>query len=139
MGMQAEFNWYVVIKDNNLTEPEDVFILRERELDMTKVFHFCKSDYRIYPMDTPLPLIYNGKCLAMVSVTSLQWNCNKTHFMVHPVMILNEDDSVAQYYENSFKEYKQEQQSINDGGKVDLRNVVNPAVRKRFNHGVLQY
>lgn len=132
MGMQAEFNWYIVLKDKNLMEPEDTITLRERQLDCNKSYDFVKSDYRVYPMDTPLPVIYNGKCLAMGIVTQLSWNGNKTIFTVQPVLVLKEDDPVVTYYEASFYEYKVQQECIDDGGKVDLRNVVNPRVRKRF-------
>lgn len=132
MGMQAEFNWYIVLKDNNVTEPDDILALRERAIQTKRSYLFTKSDYRIYPIDTPLPLIYNGKCLAMGVVTNLTWNCNKTIFNVQPILVFNENDSAAQFYETSFAEYKQQQESIDDGGKVDLRTIANLETRKRF-------
>lgn len=132
MGMKAEFNWYIVLKDDNIVEPEDIFALRDRQVSCNNLYHFMKTDYRIYPMDTPLPIIYNGKCLGMGSVASLSWNCNKTNFAVQPILIFKEDDPTAHYYESSFTDYKRKQQKINDGGKVDLRNVANLSTRKRF-------
>jgi hypothetical protein len=73
----------------------------------------------------------------MVSVTDLQWKCNSTQLLVQVVIKLTSDDPVALYYENSFREYKKEQQAIDDGGKDDLRKVVNPMVRKRFDDALV--
>jgi hypothetical protein len=113
MGMQAEFNWYIVIRDDNLFA-DDVHLFQKNDLVLADKYFIEKTNYRIYPMDTPLPLIYNDKCLAMVSVTDLQWKCNSTQLLVQVVIKLTSDDPVALYYENSFREYKKEQQAIDD-------------------------
>lgn len=132
MGMKAEFNWYIVIKDKNIPSLETLRELSNKTLKRNELLVFEKDEYRIYPMDTPLPLIYNGKCLALAAVTALNWKDNKTVFITEPIVLFEEGDPVATYYESSFEDYKKEQENINDGGIVDLRNIVNPAERKRF-------
>jgi hypothetical protein len=132
MGMQAEFNWYIVLKEDNVLDNDDRVMLQDGQIDVTSSYAFKKSDYRIYPMDTPLPLIYNGKCLAMGIVTNLSWNGNITTFTVQPVVTFRSDDPAAIYYESSFNDYKLQQEEIDDGGKVNLRSVINPVTRMRF-------
>lgn len=122
MGMQAEFNWYIVINDP------------EVEIDPIQVdqdFTFIKEEYRIYPMDTPLPLIYNGKCLGLIALYSLQWDQNQTHIQGSVTLAFNQGDPIRSYYEESFNDYKRKQEKIDDGGKINLIQIVNGKGRVR--------
>lgn len=132
MGVNLEFNWYIVANDNNILDHDDHLILREREMSIQHTYRFRKADYRVYPMDTPLPLIYNGKCLGMACIEDMNWNNSKTYITVRPILIFNEGDQMAQYYETSFGSYKNQQETINDGGKVDVRSIVNGRERVRL-------
>lgn len=127
MGMQIEFNWYIIVKQENLVNKNTMFELREGVN-----YEIKKDNYRNYPMETPLPMIYNGKCLAMSMIKKLQWSNNKTHLTIEPILVLNEEDPVREYYESSFKKYKRQQQALNDGGKVDVRDMVTPISRTRI-------
>lgn len=131
MGMEVEFNWYIVLSDKNITSAIDHDDLDAGLIRNNRKYKFTKGGYRIYPLDTPLPLIYNGKCMAMAVISEMRVNETGTHITVEPIIVLNESDSVAMYYEESFRGYKSEQQKINDGGKFDIRSVVNPEKRVR--------
>lgn len=131
MGLQIEFNWYIVIKDKNVTNAIDHNELDNVEIDINKKYIFIKEGYRIYPIDTPLPLIYNGKCLALACVESVVVQNNMTILVVKPELLFQNDDPVAKYYEESFKNYKREQQQIDDGGRIDIRQLVNLLQRVR--------
>lgn len=120
MGLQAEFNWYVVCKRENVVH---------QEKDKTI---FQKDGFRVYPMHTPLPLIYNGQCLALVEITRLEWENNVTVLHTNTVLAFEHGDPVAEYYEKSFAEYKRKQEMIDDGGKTDLRMLVNGEFRIRM-------
>jgi hypothetical protein len=133
MGMKAEFNWYIVLKEKNIVGMgEDVDNLNEGFISTQHQYHFVKEDFRIYPMETPLPLIYNGRCLALAMIKELLWKNGKTILTVEPVLILKEGDPVREYYEDSFRQYKKEQQMLDDGGKIDVRNLVNLRTRVRI-------
>ena len=131
MGMEFEFNWYIVLKDENVLDAQTHNALDVRSISAGFNYQFVKTGYRIYPIDTPLPLIYNGKCLALAIISKLEMNKGATTIIVEPMMVFEEADPVALYYEQSFKEYKTEQQEFDDGGKLDIRSVVNPQMRVR--------
>ena len=133
MVMEAEFNWYIVIKEKNIIGMnEDIDNLDERFISTHHQYHFIKEGFRVYPMETPLPLIYNGKCLALAMIKELLWKDGQTILTAEPVLILKENDPVRKYYENSFCQYKKEQQMLDDGGKIDVRNLVNLLTRMRI-------
>lgn len=132
MGMKAEFNWYIVLSDKNLTSAIDHNALDMGLISKNRRYKITKDGYRIYPLDSPLPLIYNGKCMAMASISEMTVNEKGTHITVEPVIVFEPDDPTAAYYEGSYNQYKAEQQLINDGGKFDIRSVVNPEKRVRM-------
>lgn len=132
MGMQAEFNWYIVLKDGNIMDAQTHNEFDERNLSIYKKYNFLKSDYRIYPMDTPLPIIYNDNCIGMGQIVNLRWGDGQTWLVVEPLIIFQKDDPTASLYEQSFQEYQEEQQKINDGGKIHLSKLVNPKERTRL-------
>lgn len=131
-GLQTEFNWYIVLTDNNFLSPEIRPDVSNGSIDMETNYFLEKPEYRIYPMDTPLPVIYNGNCLAMMAVSTCSWKGNKTQLTLQPVITFVADDPAAMHYESLFAEYQRQQATINDGGKVDLRNVANLSTRRRF-------
>lgn len=131
MGMEFEFNWYIVLKDENVTNAYTHNKLDEGLLEVGLKYQFVKSGLRIYPMETPLPLIYNGRCLGMACISKLELSDGATTLIVEPILVFQKDDTLAKYYEDSFKGYKEEQQAFDDGGKVDIRSVVNPTMRMR--------
>ncbi len=132
MGMTAEFNWYIVIKENNVTTKDDLADLKKSQLSMYHKYRFIKDGYRIYPLDTPLPILYNGKCVGVGSIGYLKWLNNETWIEVEPLISFQKDDVAASTYEESFRQYKIQQEAINDGGKVDLRKMVNHMERIRI-------
>lgn len=120
MGLKVEFNWYVVCSKENIIEDQiDKAIIR-------------KDDFRVYPMHTPLPLIYNGQCLALVEIVRLEWEDQTTILHTNTVMAFEAGDPVAKYYEESFAEYKRGQEQIDDGGKTDIRMLANGKFRTRM-------
>jgi hypothetical protein len=137
MGLTAEFNWYVVIKQSNLALQENqngnvVDLISLNKVFFDKVYIAQKSGYRIYPMETPLPLIYEGECLGLVTIEKMVHEKGNTILYFTPILVFNHDCPVKLYYENSFNEYKRKQEEINDGGQLDLRHIVNGEHRLRF-------
>lgn len=132
MGIEFEFNWYIVVSKNNTVNLDEWGDLIKKELVLEKTYSFVKDDYRVYPMDTPLPMIYEGRCIGMWCVTSLHWENNKTHLELSPVIMFEFNDTVAKYYEDSFRKYKSQQEEMDDGGKIDVRSIVNGKERRRL-------
>lgn len=136
MGMQTEFNWYIVTseKDAKSEWEKREYLNYEEEVANHRMLRVEKEGYRVYPMDTPLPLIYNGKCLAMFTIEHLTMNKGKTELTCRKVLDFAEDDPARLFYEQAFAEYKEQQEHINDGGITDLRHLVNPSQRMRVSH-----
>lgn len=135
MGLTAEFNWYVVLQQDYLTDVETESILDFREMGQIqkgKTYSVQKDGFRIYPLGIPVPLIHDGHCLSLITIERMIHEYGSTILFFTPSLIFEEGCHVKDYYESLFKEYKQSQEDIDDGGQTDLRHIVNAKKRMRF-------
>lgn len=96
MGTPYEFNWYLVIEDEE----------RIKKTDCDKLFTI-KSEYRIYPINMPIPLIIKEKgCIGLVVIKSFKVDNTSTKIEFYFVEKYDIKNEIAQHYYNLYLHMK---------------------------------
>lgn len=96
MGVVYEINWFLVI-----ASIEDI-----EEID-NKKYNIKKSEKRIYPIDSEIPLIIkNTGCIAMVNIESFEVNKNSTSIVYYLVKEFDVNSEIAKHYYEMYKYMK---------------------------------
>lgn len=95
MGVPYEFNWYLVV------ENESKIIKKDNKYSTTK------SEHRIYPINSEIPLIFKGKgCTGLVRITSFKINYDTTEIEFEYIQTFDTTDKIANHYYNMYLKMK---------------------------------
>jgi hypothetical protein len=136
MGMQVEFNWYLVLKE----EPQVIdlgFQLDGVVPKEEKFYRTVKEEARIYSVGGVVPLIYQDKAIGMAHIRECSQRLNasnKVFTVIDYDLILEfaEGDSVANHYTDMYAAYKKKQEAEDHGGKFKTEEFVNALERRSF-------
>lgn len=102
MGMQIEFNWFMVIAD-------ETKILSDNE-----VYYTVKSSKRIYPIGFQIPLILKKQgCIAMIKILKTMIDEKNTYIYFEITEKLDSNSSVAKHYYERYLDFKSREKEIN--------------------------
>jgi hypothetical protein len=140
MGMQVEFNWYLVLKKDP-EEIKDGHFVRAREgiefVETGIYYRTSKSEARIYPVGGVVPLIHNDVAIGMVYIRECSQRLglkNEVFTVVDYDLILSFDDTdpVGNHYTDMYSAYKKKQEVEDHGGKFKTEEFVNALERRSF-------
>lgn len=136
MGMQLEFNWYLVLKK----PPEEIdggfdgpgFSIKE-----DKFYRTSKDEARIYPVGGVVPVIYQDVAIGMAHIRECSQRLdtkNEVFTVIDYDMILTfqGNDPVANHYTDMYMAYKKQQEIQDHGGKFKTEEFVNALERRSF-------
>lgn len=87
MGVSYEINWYLVIDNQNK-------IVQRNDRYFT-----VKSEYRIYPVGMPIPLIIKEEgCVGLVNINSFKVCSYSTEIEFEFMKKFDVDDSIGKHY-----------------------------------------
>lgn len=139
MGMQVEFNWYLVIKENDhIQEIEDGPIDSETFVQVIthRYERITKEGARVYPIGGVVPLIKEGVCIGLVHIRQTSHitlgSTIKTVIDYDSVLTFKENDPVAEHYTTMYLTYKKKQEVENHGGRFKTEDFINALERKNF-------
>lgn len=96
MGTTYEFNWYLVVESNDS-------IMKK---DKNKYFTI-KSESRIYPVDSEIPLIVKKiGCIGVVKIVRFSIDKNSTEIEFEYVSKLELDSEISKHYYNMYLDMK---------------------------------
>ena len=97
MGMSYEFNWYLVV--------DDKFKLQKNQ--NTDSIITIKKEYRVYPINMPIPLIIkNIGCIGLVVIKAFKIYNNSTKIEFKVLEEYNVKNEIAQDYYNLYLHMK---------------------------------
>lgn len=139
--VQGEFNFYLVLKDEEVKEQEEgVFMLDEegqpRFYQTGVSYRVIKDGVRIYPIGYVIPLIQKDKATSLIYVTKVTHflsvnNRPQTAVEYEAVLEFKENDPVADHYTSLYEAYKKKQEIENHGGKFRIQDFVNALERRK--------
>ncbi|SCI51211.1 DUF2584 family protein [Intestinibacter bartlettii] len=95
MGVLYEMNWYLVLDDNDLKQTNQ------------NEFICIKNDKRIYPLDSPIPIIFkNEGCIGLVSINSFKVYKNTTEINFSYVKKFDFDSDISKHYYDMYLHMK---------------------------------
>ncbi len=96
MGAPYEFNWYLVVADKH----------EIKEIGKNK-FSTLKSENRIYPINSEIPLIIKKiGCIGMVRILKFSIDINSTEIEFEYVSELDSKSEISEHYYNMYLEMK---------------------------------
>ena len=139
--LQGEFNFYLVLKDENVEEEDKgVFMLDEEYrptfYKMGVTYRVIKDGARIYPIGYVVPVIQNDKAVSLVYIVSATQflsanNRIQTSVEYETVLEFKENDPIANHYTSMYEAYKKKQEIENHGGKFKIQDFINALERKK--------
>lgn len=91
MGVLYEMNWYLVLGYNDLKQ------IGQNE------FICIKNEKRIYPLDSPIPIIFkNEGCLGLVNINSFKVCKNTTEINFSYIEKFDCDNNISKHYYNMY-------------------------------------
>ena len=103
MGMIIEFNWFMVVANENK-------ILEEQE----NLFYTIKSEKRIYPIGFQIPLIVKEQgCIGMIKVLKTVINEKETRIYFNKTESFDMKSAVATHYYERYVDFKKREKEIN--------------------------
>ena len=103
MGMVVEFNWFMVVANEDK--------IQEEEKDL---YYTVKSEKRIYPIGFQIPLIIKQKgCIGMIKIVRTVIDENETRIYFKRTESFNSDEAVAIHYYERYLDFKKRESEIN--------------------------
>lgn len=90
MGVQFEYNWFLVTTLNDIYERDDFLLIN-------------KKDKRIYPVGVPIPLIIKGEgCIGMALIKSFKVDERKTEIEFMITDKFSVESEISKHYYNGY-------------------------------------
>lgn len=137
MGMQLEFNWYLV-RTEGVQELDDGHYDTHGGFIQTGTYYQThKEGARVYPVGAVVPMIEDDEAVAVVFIreASHRLGVNNTPFTViayDVIMELSANDPVRDHYTDMYLAYKKKQETEDHGGRFKTQDFVNALNRRSF-------